>query len=149
MRSGGSFLLAAALGPVLAMAAWPAPTGAVSATPVTAHAKGSGAWLKGDRLLVKGSGLGLASEKDARRWALKDAAAKAAAFLDQQSPKPEPLLLKQVQEALLRESPLPSVDVGPVRVEDSYQERWTNEEGVDRWSIHLTLSIRLRRAAKK
>ena len=32
-------------------------------------------------------------------------------------------------------------ELGQIKIEDLRQERWSNEAGVDKWSIHLVLSI--------
>jgi hypothetical protein len=125
---------------------------AASASPLTttgATTLDGNAWLKGDRLLVTGSALGLASEKDAKRWAVQNAAAKAAEFLDQNSLTATAMVVQEVEDALLRETPLQGTLIDNVRIEDACQERWTNEEGIDRWSMHLTLSIRVGRSKKK
>jgi len=99
------------------------------------------AFMLGDKLLVTGSSLGLASEKDARIFAVKDAAQAAAEFLEKKGLGKSMEIQRGVENALLLEKPLVAEELGQIKIEDLRQERWSNEAGVDKWSIHLVLSI--------
>jgi hypothetical protein len=120
-----------------------------TATPVVlAKAKGAAAltghaWMDGSRLLVSGSAVGLQSEKDAKDSAVKDAAATAADFLDKKQIAVPSLVRRAIEDNILRETPIQGEDFGDLRVEDLCQERWRDENGLDRWSMTLTLSLRV------
>ena len=151
------WIIAAMMLPVMAVADVSATPSAAQASTFTAkaiaNAKKLHAFMLGDRLLVTGSSLGLLTEKEARIFAAKDAAQTAAEFLDKEGLQGQSMEIRQgVENAVLVEKSLAAEDVGAVRVEDIRQERWSNEAGVDRYSIHLVVSVRVgkkHKAAKK
>jgi hypothetical protein len=141
-----TLILGALAIPLAAAKASPTPT--PSATPIVLAGSGH-AWMEGGKLLVSGSALGLLTEKDARQFAVKDAAAKAAEFLEGKGLAKSSEVRRGVEESILRETALVAQDFGDVKIEDICQERWSNENGVDVWSMHLTLSIRVGQDRKK
>jgi hypothetical protein len=127
----------------------PSPEATAAPDPATATATTGNAWLSGDRLLVTGAALDLFSKRDATRSAVKDAADRAAEFLERQGWEPSAMEIQGIEDSLLRETPLRGKDLGDVRIEGAYQERWVDEGGDDRWSVHVTLSLRLGKKRKQ
>jgi hypothetical protein len=104
---------------------------------------GSQVWMQGSRLLVTSSSPGLATEKEAKLWAVKDAAAKASEFIKKNGWNDSKVTRKGIEEALLRETPLYGMKIRDLKIDDLCQERWSNENGVDNYSVHLTVSLKL------
>jgi hypothetical protein len=117
-----------------------APSPSATATPAAAHVH---AWMEGSRLLVSGSSLGLLSEKEARFQAVQEAAKAAGEFLEKKGLGQSLEIRQGVENAVLRETPLAAENFGDIKIEDVCQERWNGDNGNDRWSMHLTLSIRI------
>jgi len=100
--------------------------------------------MLGDRLLVTGSSPGLSSEFEARKFAVKDAARTAAEFLEKQGGLDRTIdLSKDLENAVLTQTPLASQELKDVKVEDLRQERWSSEGGQDHYSIYLVMSVRV------
>ena len=115
-----------------------------SLTPMTITAAlAEGAWMDGGKLLVSGASLGLHTEKDAKLFAVRNAASKAADFLDKKQIAEPALVRRAIEDSILRETPIEGLDFGDARIEDLCQEQWKDENGRDSWSITLTLSLRL------
>jgi hypothetical protein len=115
----------------------------VTTTPSIVPAATGHAWMDGERLLVSGAALGLRSEKEAKLFAVKDAASSAAEFLDGKQIALPALVRRAIEDNILRETPIAGADFGDLRIEDLCQERWRDENGLDRWSMTLTLSLRV------
>ncbi|MES2200915.1 MAG: hypothetical protein V4498_01540 [candidate division FCPU426 bacterium] len=101
-------------------------------------------WMEGDRVLVSGSAMGYSDEAEARKRAIKDAAETAATFLEKRGFGKSREISNGVEQAVLRETKLRTFEIGDVKVENSYQERWNGDNNIDRYAVHLTLSIRLK-----
>jgi hypothetical protein len=135
-------LLFLAMAPAWSSARHVSPTASASSTTLTASLSAR-AWMDGGRLLVSGAAVGLGSEGAAKLMAVKDAAASAAEFLDKKGISQPALVRRGIEDSLLRETPLAGEDYGDVRIEDDCREHWTDENGLDRWSMTLTLSLRV------
>ncbi len=134
---------------VMPAGAAPMPTPTLTVVPAAMEASPR-IWMEGDRVLVSGSALGFSSEDEARKRAIQDAADTAAKFLEKRGFGPSQEISHGVEQALLRETKLRTFSLGDVKVENTYQERWNGEHDMtDRYSIHLTLSIRLKNKKDK